>query len=47
MTQIGSKEIKRVKRSIERVVAFSFFFASFVRLRELQKWGKPQTPISF
>lgn len=47
MTRIGSKELKQIKRGIERVVAFSFFFASFVRLRELQKWGKPQTPISF
>ena len=26
MTRIGSKELKQIKRGIERVVAFSFFF---------------------
>lgn len=47
MTRIGSKELKQIKRGIERVVAFSFFFCFFCSPTRTAKMGQAPNPNFF
>lgn len=47
MTRIGSKELKQIKRGIERVVAFSFFLLLLFAYANCKNGASPKPQFLF